>query len=225
MSFDNYRAGGEDSLEAQWQRERERRDAPRRIPVDGALAALRERMSDLAKLVNGSAARALYTDAMAAVECLALAIEQAQSAERGAVPLHVATADASIEARAKVARAAYLEHVEREWEEQSDPSRERWRNVVRAVDASRPDPEHARVTMTPIDRLRVIAGLVMTLPHGKASHEVALGHDEHAFAMLSEAGATVACNDLGDVGIILRATLHLDGVRFTAQKDGEGVST
>lgn len=261
MSFDNYRAGGDDSAEAQWQRERE---AERRIPVDGALAALRESMSGLAKLVNGNASRELYVSAMAAVECLAMAIEQAQAAERAAHPPHVATSDASIEARAKAAAGCFYIGDGLDFMTSDAHVMALWCNVVRAVDASRPDPapspglvealyqlrretlagdmtperaralrdrfraverivhdpEHARVTMTPLDRLRVIAGLVLTLPHGKASHEVALGHSEPAFAMLREAGATMLAG-----GTLLRTTLHLGGVRFTAQKDGEGVST
>lgn len=192
------------------------RETPRRIPVDGALAALRVEVETLMR--DAPTPLHAYTPLLAAVECLAMAIEQAQSAERAAHPLHVVTSDASIEARAQAAYEAWSDA-------EGAPCGGRWQAVVRAVDASRPDPEHARVTMTPLDRLRVIAGLVMTLPHGKASHEVAFGHDEPAFTMLCESGANVTRNDLGDVGIILRATLHIDGVRFTAQKDGEGVST
>lgn len=235
------------------------------IPVDGALAALQRRMQELFAVAHGHPIEAQCLTAMAAVECLAMAIEQAQATECAAHPLHVVTSDPSIEARAKVACLAFWRGDESDmWDRLSEPCREDWRNTVRVVDASRPDPspelvealyqlrrealdgvspersrairarytaveraiytdpEHARVTMTPLDRLRVIAGLVMTLPHGKASHEVALGHDEPAFAMLREAGAAVIWDD---VRTLLRATLHLGGVRFTAQKDGEGVST
>lgn len=61
-----------------------------------------------------------------------------------------------IDARAMAARAAYLEHVEREWEEQPESSRERWRNVVRAVDATRPlapadEDERARMIQALLD--------------------------------------------------------------------------
>lgn len=178
------------------------------IPVDGALAALRESMSGLAKLVNGNASCELYVSAIAAVECLAMAIEQAQSAERAA---HPEPSRELVEALYQLRREA-LDGVS---PERSRAIRARYTAVERALYT---DPEHARVNMTPLDRLRVIAGLVQTLPHGTASHEVALGHSEPAFSVLCEAGATVTRNE---AGTLLRATLHLDGVRFTAQRDGQ----
>lgn len=147
--------------------------------------------------------------------------EQAQSAERAAHPLHVATTDPGIEARAQAAYEAWSDA-------EGAPCGGRWQAVVRAVDASRPDPEHARVTMTPLDRLRVIAGLVQTLPCDRPELWCALPVDIVATLPGAEVDVQPRKDEPGKVLHVARATVA--GLRVVAletrdAKDGEGVST
>lgn len=98
-----------------------------RIPVDGALKALRDAIETAAQ-----SAPAGWTSAIvSAADRLAEAIAQAQAAERAALPLMVLTTEPNIEARAKAAADEYG----RTSFDATDP-RAAWKAVVRAVDAS-----------------------------------------------------------------------------------------
>lgn len=93
-----------------------------------------------------------------------------------------------------------------------------------------PDPEHARVTMTPIDRLKVIAGLVMTLPGDRPELWCALPVDIVATLPGAEVEARPRDGEPGKMLHVARATVA--GLRVVAletrdarPEDGEKVST
>lgn len=173
--------------------------APHGIPVDGALAALRRCLSALGKRADGATWAREYLETSAAVECLALAIEQAQVAERVPSP-------ELVEALYQLRRQA-LDGVA---PDRARDLRDRFRAVERIVH----DPEHARVTMTPIDRLTVIAGLVMTLPGPRPELWCALPVDLVATLPGAEVEARPRDGEPGKVLHVARATVA--GLRVVA---------
>jgi hypothetical protein len=189
---------------------------PRRtIPIDGALAALRERMAPLR--VGRTLTSAEYFDVLGALECLGEAILQAQAAERATHPPLVVTTDTSAKARAEAAYDTWAAGV-RSLTKDGPTMLEIWQAVVRAVDASRPqeDPEFARVHMTPLDKLRAIAGLVKLLPAGDYP-SLWLGTREAYELAAALPGASLRATSAQQHGMVIHsAFVDVDGLEVRA---------